>query len=455
MPDKLNIIILAAGRGSRMGSSLPKVLHPVGGQPMIARVLRAASEVSSEQIRVVLGHGAQLISPIVVKYQGLSFKQDDKKWGTASAVQAARPEELEGLVLILNGDHPLISHKDLDTFIQNFYKQDCDCAIGSFEHKQPHEYGTIIKEGEQVTKIVEARDRSQNEQGPSLVNAGIYAIRASVLKKYLSQIPKSPSGEYYLTEIVQLLNKDSLKVRAIPVTWNLAFGVNNQYQLSLAGNVVFENKCYELMNQGVIIVDIKNTYIESDVIVEAGSMIYPNVYLKGNTRIGSFCAIESHSFIFDSIIKNYVNIKSGSYLEKSQVDEKSIIGPYAHLREGTNIGKSCRIGNFVETKKLEFGDKSKASHLSYLGDAEVGEEVNIGCSTVTCNYGLDKKKRKVKIQPGAFIGSGSQLVAPVEIGKDAVVGAGSVITKDVPEKSLALERTEQKHIQNYRNRKKE
>ena len=180
--------------------------------------------------------------------------------------------------------------------------------------------------------------------------------------------------------------------------------------------------------------------------VGAGSLIYPGVYLKGRTKIGSFCAIESGSFIFDSVIHNYVNVQAGSYIEDSVVEEKSVIGPYAHLRSGTRVGQECRVGNFVETKKAVIGNKSKAAHLSYLGDVKVGAGVNIGCGTVTCNYGPDRKKRQTVIEDRAFIGSGAQLVAPVKVQSDSIVGAGSVITKDVPEGHLALGRSEQKNI---------
>ena len=455
MSERLNIIILAAGKGSRMGSSLPKVLHPVGGQPMIARILKMVNQIPSVEIRVVVGNGENFISSIAAKYNGLCFKQKEDAWGTAKAVEAACPDELKGDVLIMNGDHPLISLHDLNNFIKSHRELKSDFSIAGFNTKETNVFGRIICDGQQVTEIVEAKDVKEKNKTSSLVNTGMYLTKSETLSKYIKNIVKNKSGEYYFTDIVSLCHKAGLKVRTVPVGWNVAFGVNTQQELSVAGNIIFENKCYELMNRGVIIVDMKNTYIESDVTVGAGSMIYPNVYLKGHTKIGSFCAIESHSFIFDSIIKNYVNIKSGSYIEKSQVDEKSIIGPYAHLREGSEIGKECKVGNFVETKKTKLGDGSKASHLSYLGDAEIGKKVNVGCGTVTCNYGVDRKKRQTKIGDEVFVGSGVQLVAPVKIGDKAVLGAGSVITKDVPKNSLALERSEQKNISDYGNKKRD
>ena len=443
---KLNIIILAAGHGVRMASPLPKVLHPVAGQPMLARILKAVADIASSQIRVVVGHGAHLITPVAGKYKALCFKQDEKDWGTARAVKTARPEELEGRVLIASGDHPLISPGDLRAFIQSCYKSNADFVVAGFKHPGPNEYGRLICDGDRVKEIVEAVDVKKKGKDSSLVNAGLYLTTADVLKEHLKDIGRNEKGEHNLTDIVSILHQKGRTVKYIPVPWNMAFGVNSQLELSSAGKVLFEYKCDELMRQGVIIVDVKNTYIESDVRVGTGSMIYPGVYLKGQTRIGAFCAVESGSFIFDSVVKDYVNVKSGCYIEKSLVGEKSVIGPYAHLREGTEVGKECRVGNFVETKKAVLGDRSKTAHLSYLGDVTIGSEVNIGCGAVTCNYGPDKKKRKTRIGDRAFIGSGAQLVAPVEVQADSLVGAGSVITKNVPKGHIAIERSEQKNI---------
>lgn len=429
-----------------MASPLPKVLHPVAGQPMLARILRVAGDISSEQIRVVVGYGAHLITPVAGKYKALCFKQDEDNWGTAGAVEAACPEELEGHVLIVNGDHPLVGVKDIRAFVQSYHKQGADFAVASFKYPQPSEYGRVICKGNLVTEIVEARDIQKKGKDSPLVNAGLYLMKAELLQKHLKDVEKNEKGERNFTEMVSLLHQNNYKTRHISVPWNMAFGVNSQRELATAGILLFEQKAHELMKNGVIIIDMKNTYIESDVTVGSGSLIYPGVYLKGQTKIGSFCAIESGSFIFDSVIHSYVNVQAGSYIEDSIVEEKSVIGPYAHLRSGTKVGKECRVGNFVETKKAVIGNKSKAAHLSYLGDVKIGQEVNIGCGTVTCNYGPDRKKRQTVIEDRSFIGSGSQLVAPVTVKSDSIVGAGSVITKDVPEGHLALERSDQKNI---------
>lgn len=450
---EFKVIILAAGRGTRMGSSLPKVLHPVAGQPMLGRLLKSLSEIYSKETRVVIGDNDHLITPLAGKFKALCFKQDPNYWGTAGAVLAARPEEIKEDILIINSDHALISGQNIKDFVQSFHQSKADVAVASFKNPHPNEYGRLLLDGDQLLEIVEVYDLEKRKIKSDYVNAGMYIFKKDILSSYLKKVSKNHKDEYNLTDVIKYLNKDNLKVRAIEVPWNAAFGINNQQELSVASNILFQNKCYELMTKGVIIVDSKNTYIESDVVVGQGSMIYPGVYLKGQTTIGTFCAIESNSFIFNSVISNYVNVKMGSYIEESKIGERSIIGPYAHLRPESVIGKECRIGNFVETKKMNMGDNSKAAHFSYLGDAEIGTGVNIGCGTVTCNYTVKHTKEKTKIGDNTFVGSGSQLVAPITIGEQAIIGAGSVITKDVPSNHLAIERSEQKNIKKVKKQK--
>ena len=454
MSRDINAIVLAAGQGTRMGTALPKVVHPVAGRPMLACILQALESLPMKQVRVVVGQGANFVTPIANKYKALCFQQDEEHWGTAKAVVAAQPKELKGDVLILSGDHPLITSKDLMAFVEKYREEDLDCAVGSFEQKEPGHYGRIRLEKGYVKKVVEHYEEEETPPGESaLINTGLYLIKTEILGKYLDQILKNKKGEYNFTEILHLIYRNKGKSRNFPVFWNVAWGVNTQKELAVASQYVFNLKRDELMREGVIFVDAPQTYVESSVRIGSGTILYPGAYLKGKTRVGSFCAIEPNVFIADSFISNFVSIRSGSYIEGAEIQEKSIIGPYAHLRQGTRIGKECHIGNFVETKNMTMGDKAKAAHLSYLGDGEIGEESNIGCGTVTCNYGVDGKKRKTIIKERVFIGSGSQLVAPVTIGADAVVGAGSVITKDVPEKSLALERCEQKTVRNYKKKK--
>ncbi len=449
----LNAIVLAAGRGERMASPLPKVIHPVAGEPMLARILKAISAIRPQQIRVVAGPASHIVSSIAGRFNALCFQQNEEKWGTAGAVLAARPEEMEGDVLIVNGDHPLIQPVDLSQFIRSYREHSADCAVASFKNSQTSEYGRLIFEGEQLKDIVESYEVEKTKTLSPFVNAGFYLVKADLLKQNLKEIKKNVKEEYNFTDLISILHKKNYKIKAIEISWSAAFGVNNQRELSLASAIAFENSAYRHMENGVMIMDLKNTYIEENVLIGKGSLIYPGVHLRGKTRIGAFCAIESNVCIFDSLIKNYVNVKAGSYIDGAIVGEKSVIGPYAHLRPETEIGNNCRVGNFVETKKIKMGDGSKTAHLSYLGDAEIGDNVNIGCGVVTCNYGVDKKKRKTKIGSHAFIGSGAQLIAPVEIGESAVVGAGSTVAKNVPEGHLAIERAEQKNIKDYHKKK--
>lgn len=455
MNRDINAIVLAAGKGTRMGTAFPKVVHPVAGLPMLARVLQALQSLTLKQIRVVVGDGAPFITPIASKYKALCFQQETKNWGTAKAVASARPDELKGDVLILSGDHPLITSKNLMDFIEKSKSMNADCTVGTFEQKEPGHYGQLIMDKNCIKKIKEHYEEENSkekntEKKNALLNTGLYFIKTEALKMWLDKISKNQKGEYNFTEIFSLIHEGKGQARPVQVPWNTAWGVNNQKELAVASQYVFNLKRDELMRRGVIFIDATQTYVESEVTVGSGTVIYPGAYLKGRTKIGSFCAIEPHVFIADSIVSNFVSLRAGSYIEGAEINEKTTIGPYAHLRQGSRIGKECRIGNFVETKNLSMGEKSKAAHLSYLGDGEIGKNTNIGCGTVTCNYGVDGKKRKTIIKDNVFIGSGSQLVAPLTIESEAVIGAGSVITKDVPENSLSLERGEQAIIKNYR-----
>ena len=450
----ITAIVLSAGKGSRMGSSLPKSLHPVAGQPILARILIALKGAQVDEIRVVINEEHKnLIQPVAEAFKAQVFFQN-KKLGTASAVISAGTSELKGAVLIINGDHPLISAKDIEKFIKIFKEESADLCVGSYVQKIPGDYGRIVRQGEKVIAIAEKDSLTHESKKITEINAGIYLAKAEWLINCLPQINNQNSKEeYYLTDIVSLSSAKGKKVIAVSVSEDSAFGVNTQRELAFATKKIFTRKLNYLMSQGVIIVDPLNTYVEETVQIGQGTVIYPGVYLKGKTSIGPFCAIETNSVIADSLIHELTLIRAGSYLESAEVRAKSVIGPYARLRPGTKIGEQCKVGNFVEMKKTNFGSRSKAGHLSYLGDAEVGEDVNIGCGTVTCNLGMDGKKYPTHIGDKVFIGSGTQLVAPVKIEDGSATGAGSVITKGVPAQALALERAPQKNIEDYFRRK--
>ncbi len=448
----ITAIVLSAGKGVRMRSSLPKGLHPVAGQPLLARILGTLKQVPFiNDIRVVINEDSvHLMKPVADAFKARVCFQDPKKTGTAGAVCSAKLDSIEDNVLILNGDHPFISLSDLNGMIESFYKKEADLCVGTFEAQNPTDYGRIIRHRQKIVAIAEKDSLTHESKKINEINTGIYVVKSHWLSLCLPQIGNDNlKKEYGLTDMLSLSSKENKKIISFSVSADTAFGINSQMELSFATKKSFTKKLNDLMKQGVIIIDPLNTYIEEAVQVGEGSVIYPGVYLKGRTSIGSFCAIEPHSFILNSVIHKLVLIRAGSYLESVEVGSESVIGPYARLRPKTKVGEGCRVGNFVEMKNTSLGARSKASHLSYLGDAQIGEDVNIGCGTVTCNLNKDGKKYQTKIGDHVFVGSGTQLVAPVELEDQSGTGAGSVITKNVPSKSLGLERSEQKNLENY------
>lgn len=442
-------IILAAGKGKRMNSALPKVLHPVAGTPLIKKVINSVKKAGSKEVRIVVGFGEKLVRSVVEPSGAICFQQS-KQWGTADAVKSADPDSLNGLVLILNGDHPLITDEDIKIIISSYRKKKQDLCVVSTHLKNPGSYGRIIRHHDKLAAIVEAKDASSETLKIKEINSGIYITKAEVLKKTLPLIKNlNAQQEFYLTDIISACQTLGLSVDALPTHPRVAYGVNTQFELSKATKYLFLKKAKELMNAGVVIIDPQNTYIEEDVTVGLSSVIYPGSYLRGKTEIGPFCVIEPQCYIAHSLIGESVQIKAGSYLEGARINSKSTIGPFAHLRAGTKIGSDVKIGNFVETKNAVIGDRVKASHLSYLGDVEIGSDTNIGCGTITCNYQVDKNKYQTKIGQKVFVGSDTQFVAPVEIGDHAIIGSGSTITKSVPAEALAVARGRQIIKENY------
>ncbi|MCB0394608.1 MAG: bifunctional UDP-N-acetylglucosamine diphosphorylase/glucosamine-1-phosphate N-acetyltransferase GlmU, partial [Bdellovibrionales bacterium] len=442
--DRLTIIILAAGKGTRMKSPLPKVVHPVAGEPMIRRIARISKGIEDAEVRIVVGFGRALVEQIVEPL-GATCVVQEKQAGTADAVRVACEAGIEGTVMILNGDHPLIEAHHLYSFLNEYKREEADVAVITCELPEPGQFGRIVRDKwESLQAIVEAKDATPQTLEIKEVNTGIYVLSADAIREFLPQITSlNNQNEYYLTDIIQLAKQAGKKVIGIKSDADVAYGVNSQMELSKANKLIFRKKVEELLDDGVVIIDPDTTYVEPDVEIGSATVLYPGNYIRGNTKIGSFCVIEPNCMIIDSEIHNEVQIKSGSYIEKSEVQSKSSIGPYAHLRPKTKIGEECKVGNFVEMKNTTFANKAKAAHLTYLGDAEVGEETNIGCGTITCNYREDKKKYQTKIGKGVFVGSDTQFVAPVEIGDGAIIGSGSTITKNVPADALAVARGRQ------------
>jgi bifunctional UDP-N-acetylglucosamine pyrophosphorylase/glucosamine-1-phosphate N-acetyltransferase len=432
-----------------MASPLPKVLHPVAGVPMIQKVINACRKVGAEDIRLVVGHNSNLVKTVVKPFNVNCFEQI-QQLGTADAVRAADIKSLEGLVLILNGDHPLVQSEDLLAIISEFKESKAEISVVTAEVKIPGSFGRIVRDHGKLHSIVEAKDASYETLKIKEINTGLYLVKSEALQEILPKIKNhNAQKEFYLTDIISIGIEEGYVVTAIKGASHVALGVNTQEELAKASRWVFRKKVKKLMEAGVMVLDPKTTYIEEDVVIGPASVVYPSVYVRGNTSIGSFCVLEPNAYVFESKIGNSVQIKAGSYVEHCRLHNHVSVGPYARLRPETEIFDNAHIGNFVEMKKVKFGKGSKAGHLTYLGDAEIGEEVNIGCGTITCNYAPDRKKYKTKIGNRVFVGSDTQFIAPIEIGDEAVIGSGSTITKDVPAKALAVARGKQIIKENY------
>lgn len=450
--EDFSTIVLAAGKGTRMKSPLPKVLHPVAGWPMISRSIHALNEAGTNNIRVVVGHGELLVRQVIEPLGASAFLQVEQL-GTGHAVQCAEPHSLQGTVLIMNGDHPLIEAEDIKFLIKEFVNSQKKLAVVTAKVKKPGNFGRIVRHHNQLKAIVEAKDASHDTLKINEINTGMYLIEAEFLNQLLPQLKNNNSQkEFYLTDIISLAVEAGEQVGTLLTSAYVAFGVNSQLELATATKYVYRRKVKKLMESGVVILDPKNTYIEDDVIIGSGTIIYPGNFIRSGTKIGEMCIIEPHCFMYKTQIANSVHIKSHCYFEEVKISSKASIGPFARLRTGTKIGKDAKVGNFVEMKMVDFKNGAKASHLTYLGDAVIGEQTNIGCGTITCNYAVDKKKYVTKIGKDVFVGSDTQFVAPIEIGDGAIIASGSTITKNVPAGALAVARSRQIIKENYQHR---
>lgn len=440
--SEFSSIVLAAGKGTRMNTPLPKVVHPVAGRAMIERVVRAVKHAGAREVRVVVGFGENLVRAIAEPMGAVCFKQKHQR-GTADAVRAAEVDSLSGDVIILNGDHPLMEAEDIKRFHREFREAKVSVAVVTCELAEPGNFGRIVRQKDRLCAIVEAKDASYETKQIKEVNTGIYVVQAAVLQQLLPRIQaNNVQGEFYLTDLISLAVESNLAVAGLKSDPRVARGVNTQAELAAATTEAFARKAARLLESGVMMQAPGTVYVEDTVEVEPAAMINANVHLRGTTRIGAMTVIETGVVITDSVIGTNVIIKAGCYLDRAKVGGDVELGPYAHLRPGTEIGDRAKVGNFVEMKKTKFGAGAKAGHLTYLGDAEVGENTNIGCGTITCNYAVDHKKYKTKIGAGVFVGSDTQFVAPVEVGDGAVIGSGSTVTKNVPAGALAVSRAE-------------
>jgi bifunctional UDP-N-acetylglucosamine pyrophosphorylase/glucosamine-1-phosphate N-acetyltransferase len=455
--DDLTTIILAAGKGTRMKSDLVKVLHPLLGVPMVDYPIDLSlNGINSGKTIVVVGYQGERIRTHFTDAR-LTFVDQGDSLGTAHAVLCAEKhlKGFKGTVLILYGDVPLLKADTLRGFIDVHRSNDGAITVMTTVLEDPTGYGRIVRSGEgRVQRIVEDRDASPREVSIKEINTGIYCVDSAFLFDALRQVRQdNVQGEYYLTDIVAIAVGKKRKVHSFVAEDSVEVtGINTRVDLARADEILRNELLTKMMLDGVTIVDPKTTYIDKPVRVGRDTVIYPNCYLQGEAIIGERCIIEPNSKITDSRIGSEVTIKAFSVITESTIDEGAAIGPFARLRPGTEVKRNARIGNFVEVKKSIIGEGSKANHLTYLGDTTVGRDVNVGAGTITCNYD-GKKKHPTVIEDDVFVGSNVELVAPVTVKKGSTIGAGSTITKDIPEDALAISRSKQRNIRGWKQRK--
>ncbi|MEF9933055.1 MAG: bifunctional UDP-N-acetylglucosamine diphosphorylase/glucosamine-1-phosphate N-acetyltransferase GlmU [Cetobacterium sp.] len=439
---KLKTLILAAGKGTRMKSELPKVIHRVNGIPMIEKIITICKNIGVEENILILGHKKETILEVV---GDIPYVVQEEQLGTGHAIMQASEllKDYNGDVMVLCGDTPLLKESTLKEMYKQHKDSNATTTILTAICENPFGYGRIVKSEGKVVGIVEEKEASEAVKKIREINAGVYCFKSKDLFDALSKIDNNnEKGEYYLTDVIGINVKEGKLVECYTLEENIeTLGVNSKVELAMASETLRERKNTALMDAGVIFIDPRNTYIEESVEVGQDTIIYPGVILQGNTKIGSNCEIIGNTRIVDSIISNSVKIES-SVIESSVVEDRVTIGPFAHLRPKAHLKEDVHVGNFVEIKKSTLEKGVKAGHLTYLGDATIGEKTNIGAGTITCNYD-GKNKFKTIIGKNSFIGSDSMLVAPVEIGDNSLVGAGSVITKDVPSNALAVSRSKQ------------
>jgi len=437
-------IILAAGEGSRMRSQKPKVLHQVCGENILNYVIAVSEASGIAEIGVIVGFQAELVKESLSPQIATYFQPE--QLGTGHAVLQALPffEALQGNLIVLVGDAPLIRPETLTSLIMAHETGGYAATVLTAEFEEPAGYGRMIKNRSgELLKIVEEKDAAAAEKQIKEINSGMYCFDAQALILALAELKTdNVQGEYYLTDVIEILRKmgKTAGTYVTPDPEDIQ-AINSRVQLAEAEAVMRKRINHKLMDAGVTIIDPATTYVGARVRVGQDTILYPGVILEGATEIGKDCVIGANSRLVDTKIGNNVTIQSSTILDSS-IDDYTNVGPYAYIRPGSQIGKRCKIGDFVEVKNSTMGDGAKASHLTYIGDGDVGENVNLGCGTVFVNYDGKKKYRTI-VEKNAFVGCNTNLIAPVTVKEGAYIAAGSTITDDVPEDSLAIARARQ------------
>ena len=452
-------LILAAGKGTRMKSELVKVMHLLEGKPMVSYPVTTAKSLGAAKVALVVGHQAEKVRDYFSDDNQISIVLQEEQLGTGHAVACASEflAGCDGDVLILCGDVPLITEETLRSLMTVHAGHGGTVTILTARVPDPFGYGRVIKDAAgRVLRIVEQKDATPAEQEVNEINSGIYCVNAAFLRDAITKIGNdNAQEEYYLTDIIGLATGQGHACYTSAVADPAeVMGVNDRVQMAAAGAILRRRINEALMLSGVTIIDPAVTYIEQGTVIGRDTIIYPNTFIGGGTVIGEGCVIDQSVTITTCRLGNRVHIKAGSVLEDSTIHNDTAVGPMAHLRPGTVLKEHVKIGNFVETKKAVIEEGSKASHLTYLGDCFLGKDVNIGCGTITCNYD-GKKKHVTIIEDGVFVGSDVQFVAPVKVGKNSLIAAGTTVTTDIPPDSLALSRVPQVNKEGWVSRQAE
>ena len=448
-------VILAAGKGTRMKSNLPKVLHEVGGKPMLRHVTTAAQAAGAIRLVVVVGFGGEQVAT-VMGGEGLEYVTQAQQLGTGHAVMQAQTvlKEVRGTILLLCGDTPLLQTSTLQSLCRAHQESGAAATVLTAEPADPHGYGRILRNAAgNVCGIVEQKDATPEQIRIGEINTGIYCFEAEPLFAALDGLTcDNAQQEYYLTDVLAILAQAGRKVGAVKVAdFEVTLGINSRVQLAEAESILRRRKLVELMESGVTVMDPASTFIDTDVAIGRDTVIYPFTWIEGKTVIGEECRIGPNTRLADSVIGNGVTLHF-VYGHECSVADGATVGPYVHLRPEAKLAAGVKVGNFVEIKNSQVGRGSKVPHLSYIGDTDMGSGVNIGCGAITVNYD-GQKKHRTTIGDDAFIGCNTNLVAPVSVGDGAYTAAGSTITKDVPSRALGVGRARQTNIAGWVDKK--
>jgi bifunctional UDP-N-acetylglucosamine pyrophosphorylase/glucosamine-1-phosphate N-acetyltransferase len=448
MSTPLHFVILAAGKGTRMKSELPKVLHPVGGEPMIVRILRTAGRFQPVTTTVVVGHMADAVRATLAPFTGVGTVVQEPQLGTGHALRQAEAPLAgqSGTVVLLYGDVPMLSEASIANLLAHHQKTGAAATVLTAYLANPTGLGRIVRENGRFRRIVEERDATPAEKAITEFNSGIYAFALDGLFDALGRVgTANDQGEYYLTDLPGIFLGDGRRVETFTIDdADELRGVNSRAELAVMNAQVRDQRNAAVMSSGVTLVDPTSAWIGPDVEIGRDTTIHPNVYLEGTTRIGSNVEIHAGVRVINSAIGDGTVVQNYCVVRDSTIDANVVMGPFSHIRPDSRVAAGAHIGNFVELKKTTLGPGAKANHLSYLGDATIGAKVNVGAGVITCNYDGVHKHQTV-IGDGAFIGTDSQLVAPVRVGAEAYVAAGSTITEDVPDGALAIGRGRQEN----------